>query len=247
MEYGCLLRNLIAIIFSSKFSVLSPPSSSRAPLMWMLIYLMLFHKSLKLPSLFVIPALFVALIMWGLLSCLWVCWSFLLLHLVSFKPLYCIFSVQLLYSSALWFSLILLNIFSLLKFSLCPSSLLPSSGSILWSLFWTLSEKLFISFSFRSFMRFYLVLLSCLEHIPLFLHSLRLFVSVSMHEIKKPLLSVLKEWTCAGDETFLLLCPNYWSSFKPLCLSKQPNIFLIAPDSWKCAKTSHCPKVDFIT
>ena len=69
----------------------------------MLVYLMLSQKSLKLCSLFIIFPLFIALIGWVSLPYLWVHWSFLLLHVVWYWFLLVYFSVQLLYSSALWF------------------------------------------------------------------------------------------------------------------------------------------------
>lgn len=37
-------------------------------------------------------------------------------------------------------------------------------------------------------------------------------------------------------------CPSSWLSVKPLCLSKQLIIFIIAPNSLGCAKSCHCPK-----
>lgn len=38
------------------------------------------------------------------------------------------------------------------------------------------------------------------------------------------------------------LCPSSPLSLKPLWLSKQPILFLVAPSSWRCVKTCQCLK-----
>ena len=118
------LGTLSVIISSNKFLAYFS-FLSETPKMWILVSLMMSHKSLKLSS-FTIFAFFLLFLLFGWipLHCLWIRWSFLLLHLiccwthflvffssdVSFSSVTCIcFSVVL--------SLVKFSLYSSLKFS----------------------------------------------------------------------------------------------------------------------------------
>ena len=111
--------------------------------MWVLIHLMVFHKFLFFNFFILFHSFF-----W--LPIALVHWSFLLLNLVWCWTTLLNFSVQLLYSSALWF--LSFHMLFLLRFSVCIFIVLLISVSIFRSVMLnSFSDKSFVSFPFRSF------------------------------------------------------------------------------------------------
>ena len=115
--------------YSFKYVFVPFSSPSGMPIMWRLVYFILSHKSLKLPSFSFFFSL-VALIWWVSVPCVWVHWSFIFSHVVSCWNSLTYFSIQLLYSSAPEFLLVLFSIFSLLIFSFYLYVVFLSSVSI---------------------------------------------------------------------------------------------------------------------
>ena len=156
-----------------------PLSSSGTPIMWMLVCLMLSHTFLMLSSLFC----FFFLLLWlDEFHCpVFVFIDFsLLLYLIFFQPLYCIFQFSY-------------CVFQLWDFYLVSSYILSPWNShfvypffswvwwaLLWLLFWTLYQVNYLSpFHWGLFLMFYILFFN-LEHIPLFIHFALLSLSVYM-------------------------------------------------------------------
>ena len=113
---------------------------------WMLLCLMLSHRSLKLSSLL---KLFILLLCLGEIHCLSVPDPFCFFFWSAVNPSSVFF--HLLYSTALW---LVFSTFFLLKFSLCSSILLPCLVSIIMTIILnSLSSK-----EFSSLLRVFFVL-----------------------------------------------------------------------------------------
>ena len=177
-------------IFCSFFSLSSPPG---ALIMWIAISLMVSHGSFKLSPLFFALFLFLILCLdeshcpvfelTGLFSCS---------VLSAVVPPLLYFSVKL-YSSAPWlvFGSLMLSFF-VEVLTVCihfPPSLVSIFMTIILN---SLSGQSFTFISLRTFSEVYSLFFH-LEHFPLFFHFPWLFVLVSMHKIKQPLFSFLKE------------------------------------------------------
>ena len=182
--------------------------------MWWLMHLMLSHKSFKLSSPFCI--LFFFLLLWlGEFLCH--VSSSLILSSTSSNLLLTptgYFSVQLLYSSALWLLFGTFLYFLSLSSHLSLSILLPSLVSLFMIIYWTFYQVNYLSpVHWLFFLMFYLVL-SFGTYFCFFI--LLDSILVSMHWVKEPpllleLLALCKRWTF-----FIQPCPGSWFSLNCL-------------------------------
>ena len=168
----------------------------------------------------------------ALLPCLQVLWSFLLLLISSsvFSSLVLVF-----FSSATSVRYLLIYSTSLVKFLLCPSILLRSVRIFVTITLNSLSGKSLVSTSLRSFSNV-LILFFCLEYniflwIFIFIYSL---CFIFPYVLDKTAASTrLKEWPYGEMKFIVQLFAQVLGYIpKPLWLSKQPTLFLVASCSW---------------
>ena len=173
------------------------------------------------------------------MPCFWVHLYFSLLQLVCcWTPVVCFFSCYCILQLD-DFYLVLSYIFNLSVEVLLCSSILPNSGSIFMTITLnSLSVELLFSISLRFFFFPYILSWGLIWSIFLcffiLLDSLCWFLYIRYNSQLSQ--SWSRRWNLLFNPVLALGC------LKLLWFSKQPILFLMAPNSWGCAMTHQCPK-----